>query len=50
MASPIIADTGEMEELQNVLRLQVPQDGVRLVLEGLSSLDEIRRITGDRMV
>jgi type IV pilus assembly protein PilB len=26
------------------------EDGVRLVLEGLSSLDEIRRVTGDRMV
>ncbi|MGZ4389390.1 MAG: ATPase, T2SS/T4P/T4SS family [Gaiellaceae bacterium] len=26
------------------------QDGVRLVLEGVSSLDEIRRVTGDRLV
>ena len=26
------------------------QDGLRLVAEGVSSLDEIRRITGDRMV
>ena len=26
------------------------QDGVRLVLEGVSSVDEIRRVTGDRMV
>jgi type II secretory ATPase GspE/PulE/Tfp pilus assembly ATPase PilB-like protein len=25
------------------------QDGVRLVLEGVSSLDEIRRVTGDRL-
>ena len=26
------------------------QDGVRLVLEGISSVDEIRRVTGDRLV
>jgi type II secretory ATPase GspE/PulE/Tfp pilus assembly ATPase PilB-like protein len=26
------------------------QDGLRLVYEGVSSLDEIRRVTGDRMV
>ena len=26
------------------------QDGVRLVLKGVSSVDEIRRVTGDRMV
>jgi type IV pilus assembly protein PilB len=26
------------------------QDGIRLVLEGTSSLDEIRRVTGDRLV
>jgi type II secretory ATPase GspE/PulE/Tfp pilus assembly ATPase PilB-like protein len=25
------------------------QDGLRLVLEGVSSLDEIRRVTGDRL-
>jgi type II secretory ATPase GspE/PulE/Tfp pilus assembly ATPase PilB-like protein len=26
------------------------QDGVRLCLAGFSSLDEIRRVTGDRLV
>jgi type IV pilus assembly protein PilB len=26
------------------------QDGVRLILEGVSSLEEIRRVTGDRLV
>jgi type II secretory ATPase GspE/PulE/Tfp pilus assembly ATPase PilB-like protein len=25
------------------------QDGMRLCLEGVSSLDEIRRVTGDRL-
>ena len=25
------------------------QDGLRLVLEGISSLEEIRRVTGDRL-
>ena len=25
------------------------QDGIRLVLAGVSSLDEIRRVTGDRL-
>ena len=25
------------------------QDGLRLCLEGVSSLDEIRRVTGDRL-
>ena len=26
------------------------QDGIRLCLAGVSSLDEVRRVTGDRMV
>jgi type II secretory ATPase GspE/PulE/Tfp pilus assembly ATPase PilB-like protein len=26
------------------------QDGIRLALAGLSSLDEVRRVTGDRLV
>jgi type II secretory ATPase GspE/PulE/Tfp pilus assembly ATPase PilB-like protein len=25
------------------------QDGLRLVLEGISSIEEIRRVTGDRL-
>jgi type II secretory ATPase GspE/PulE/Tfp pilus assembly ATPase PilB-like protein len=29
--------------------LTLRQDGVRLVLAGISSLDEIRRVTGDRL-
>jgi type II secretory ATPase GspE/PulE/Tfp pilus assembly ATPase PilB-like protein len=26
------------------------QDGIRLALAGVSSLDEIRRVTGDRLI
>jgi type II secretory ATPase GspE/PulE/Tfp pilus assembly ATPase PilB-like protein len=26
------------------------QDGVRLAITGISSLDEVRRVTGDRLV
>ena len=26
------------------------KDGIRLALEGISSLDEVRRVTGDRLV
>jgi len=35
-----------VEEGMTTLR----QDGVRIVLEGISSVDEIRRVTGDRLV
>jgi type II secretory ATPase GspE/PulE/Tfp pilus assembly ATPase PilB-like protein len=35
-----------VEEGMTTLR----QDGARLVVEGISSVDEIRRVTGDRLV
>ena len=45
--------TGSAEEIRGAAieqgMIPLEQDGIRLCLAGVSSLDEVRRVTGDRL-